>query len=696
MTTEHTDPEAAAAAGLFELATGHYRSRRPEEAERICRELLLACPGHVPARHLLGVLLLQRGQAGEAAGLLEQAAAGAPDNARYLYNLGLAYQGQARQGKAMQAFRQVLARQPAFPEALLALGRLCEQAGQGDEAIDCYRRARALQPDSQQVLELLAGAWHRAGRLEQAMECYRALLAIDPENADALNGMGAIHYSIRDYSGAVASYRCALRVRPESVDTLNNLGDACQAMGDTPAARESYRQALALQPGNSLWALRLAGLCPAVADSLEEIGGYRDSLAGELERQAAAGLSATPEDIMQAGVYPSYSLMYHGRDDRPLREAYARVLAPCFPAMPAAQSTGRRRIGLVVTRMHEGIFLRSLRGVLQRMDPGAFELVVICQQEGEAKIRGRLGGDRIQVLVMPERIDAVVELLRRERFDILYYWEVATDVLNYCLPFYRLAPIQCTSWGIQVTTGIANMDYYLSSRLVEPVGAPAHYTEQLLCADTLLTYQYRMELSESAKRREDFGFGSRQHLYLFPQQVGKFHPDFDAVVAGILRRDPQGLLVILSDRWEYNAGRLRDRLQRCAGDVMERIRFLPRLEHADYLGLVAAADVLLDPPGYGGVNSSYDGFSLGKPVVTVESGYHIGRYTAGCYRKMGLPEYIAPSLDGYADMAVRLGTEPDWHEHVCARIREAGELLFEDLQAVREHERLFNELLETL
>jgi predicted O-linked N-acetylglucosamine transferase (SPINDLY family) len=364
--------------------------------------------------------------------------------------------------------------------------------------------------------------------------------------------------------------------------------------------------------------------------------------------------------------------------------------------MPEPRLTGRRRIGFVVTRLHEGIFLRSLRGVLQHMDPAAFELVVICQQEGEAKLRSSFDCSHVQVLVMPDRINAVVELLSRECFDILYYWEVGTDAMNYCLPFYRLAPIQCTSWGVQVTTGIPNMDYYLSSGLVEPDGADAKYTETLVCADTLLTYQYRMTLPDKVKRREDFGFSGSHHLYLFPQQIGKFHPDFDAVAKDILRRDPQGRLVILKDRWEYSAARLTERLKRSAGDVMDRVVFLPRLDHADYLGLVAAADVLLDPPCYGGVNSSYDGFSLGKPIVTVETDFHIGRYTAGCYRKMGLADCLASSPGDYADIAVRLGTDRDWREEVGERIVSASAALFEDMRAVREHERIFSELLDTL
>jgi len=41
----------------------------------------------------------------------------------------------------------------------------------------------------------------------------------------------------------------------------------------------------------------------------------------------------------------------------------------------------------------------------------------------------------------------------------------------------RLAPVQCTAWGHPVTSGLPTIDYYLSSQLMEPENAQAHYSE---------------------------------------------------------------------------------------------------------------------------------------------------------------------------------------------------------------------------
>ena len=107
----------------------------------------------------------------------------------------------------------------------------------------------------------------------------------------------------------------------------------------------------------------------------------------------------------------------------------------------------------------------------------------------------------------------------------------------------------------------------------------------------------------------------------------------------------------------------------------------------------AAADVLLDPLHFGGVNTTYDGLSLHKPIVTLPSQFQRGRYTLACYKKMGMSECVAENPTHYVDLAVRLGTDAEFRDHVSRRIRQTSDVLFEDQQAVDEHARIFRELI---
>jgi predicted O-linked N-acetylglucosamine transferase (SPINDLY family) len=333
-------------------------------------------------------------------------------------------------------------------------------------------------------------------------------------------------------------------------------------------------------------------------------------------------------------------------------------------------------------------------GVVERMAPGLFELTVVCPNDSRETIRSGVRSPSVGILGFQGRFDQVVRTIRDARFDLLYFWEIGTDPTNYFLPFFRLAPVQCTSWGIQVTSGIPQMDYYLSSALVEPDDAADHYSEGLVLATTLLTWQERLSPPPSPKGREAFGLRPDRHVYLCAQHLGKFHPDFDPLLGAILRQDAEGLVVITEDQFGQAAPRLRSRLARTLPDVADRVVFLPFQGGADYLGLIANADVLLDPLHFGGVNSTYDGFSLNKPIVTLPGQFHRARYTLGCYKKMGISECVASDAQQYVQIAVALGTDAAFRAEVAEKVRRSSPVLFEDLEAVREHQRLFRLLLD--
>ena len=303
---------------------------------------------------------------------------------------------------------------------------------------------------------------------------------------------------------------------------------------------------------------------------------------------------------------PPFNSQFIAENVRPLREAYAAIFAEKLTSRPINiggfitsrhDPATRGRVGIVVTSGHEGIFLKSMAGVLRRLNPEVADVVVFCPRATSDRMRTDLQSQNIQIISFSPRFDRVAETIRDSRCDVLLYWEICTDATNYFLPYLRLAPVQCTSWGVQVTSGIPNVDYYLSSKLVEPPNAAEHYSERLLLADTLLTYQSPVTAPSQPKTRESFGFSTNQHLYVCAQQLGKFHPDFDLLLGEILANDLQGLVIVTQDRSGLSAKILRQRWAAMPA-VADRIVFLPRLDSSDYLSLIMAADVLLDPSAF--------------------------------------------------------------------------------------------------
>lgn len=450
-------------------------------------------------------------------------------------------------------------------------------------------------------------------------------------------------------------------------------------------------------------------MCPTIFGGNQQIDTYRECLLAGIEAFPHRGVQADAASLGPSVSAPPFNLVYQGRDDLAIKKSYADLIWESIPQelrsmfVPDEALRGGElrpgpvnrlpRIGFVVTKGHERAFVTSMGGVLEHLSPGQFEVVVVCALTCAERITRDIRSEHVRVLSVPHRLDRYVAAIQSQHFDLLYYWEVGTDATNYLLPFLRLAPVQCTSWGYPVTTGIPNMDVYLSSDLLELDGGDAHYSERLMCLKTLPTYQYRRSVAAEPKTREDFGFRVDQDLYLCVQSLAKFHPEFDSLLAGILRRDGSAVVAIIKDQYGYLASHLSDRFTATIPDVADRIVFLPRQFHQDYLSLINAADVLLDTLHYCGVTSTYDAFSFGKPIVTLPGQFQRSRYTAACYELMGCGECIAQDAEAYVDIAVDLGTRPAYRHDVRQRIQEGTDAVFEDLGAVREHERVFQELL---
>ena len=76
------------------------------------------------------------------------------------------------------------------------------------------------------------------------------------------------------------------------------------------------------------------------------------------------------DDLLEAGVFPGFALSYHGRDQRRLKEQFAALYEPYFRDQPPPTGSGtrdRQRIGILVTPAAEGMFLQSMRGIIERL-----------------------------------------------------------------------------------------------------------------------------------------------------------------------------------------------------------------------------------------------------------------------------------------------------------------------------------------
>jgi len=709
------------------LAWSHDAAGRPAQAEQICRIVLQAEPEYPDAWHLLGVLALRCGQHQVAADLIARAIAGNPTIPACHTHYALALNGIGRVEEALAAHRRAIALDPRHVDAYNNLGLVLKDLGRHAEAVATFRQALELVPGFAPAWNNLAIAYCEWGRLEEAAAAFRQVIALNPQIPEAHNNLGVVLRDLGDAAAAIESYNRALALRPQYPEVFNNLGVIEQRAKRNVEALEYFRRALELRPnwilplGNLVAVLKELGetaearqccdrllalapspnlrfkralLLPVIYDSVDHVRVARQQALDDLAQLERDGVQLDP---IAERIETTFYFVYQGQNDRPIVEQVARLCAAASRDFTGGRTrrinpSGRIRVAFVGSTLGLHTLGVLWHGLIARLPRDRFEVIAISLARGNDEFSQFVRQHSDRYLELPAHLGEARQMVADVQADILYYIDVGLDAGMYALANSRLAPVQCVTWGHPETTGLSTIDYYISSEHFESADAQQYYSEKLVRLKTLGLFVPPLEVTGEPKQRRDFDLPDDRHLYGCLQTLFKLHPAYDVVLAGILRRDPQGLLLLPRSQYPNWTELIQRRWRRSMPDVLERVRWLPWLGVGQYLQLLPLVDALLVPPLFGGGKTSYDAFSLGLPVVTRPAPLLAGRLTYGLYRAMGVDDVIAQSDEQYVDIAVRLGCDPEFRAAVRAKIRAASGRLFLDGAAVAEVADLFEQI----
>ncbi len=642
------------------LTTGNTRG-----AEIVCRKLLLSEPGHCEAWSLLGVIQ---------------------------YRLGN-YQN------ALKLFEQVLANEPTDCTAWSNHGVCCLALGDWQRAEQSIRKALQLCPTS-------ADAWNNLGVMyekqhrEGAVNCFKCALEYDPHSVDACNNLALQYKKQKFFNESIRWYQKSLAINPKQPATLCRLAEVLEQASRTEEAAAAYQSSLALHPDDGV-RLKQASLLPVIIPSSDSISVIRDTLWQRLQALQQAGLSINRP--WEKGRIIFY-LAYHGLNDRPFHQLMAEIYRAATPELTfqaphigtSKSRDDRIRVGYISRFFYQHTIAKLNIGTIEQLDRSRFQVTVLLIDAGiRDQMTQRFEASADTFIILPQDFCAMRELIAAQELDILVYTDIGMEPFSYFLAFARLAPVQCVTWGHPATTGIDTVDYFISHEAAETDAGHSAYSEKLFCLSHLsaCTCYARPFLPHTDKTRVCFGLDPACHLYYCPQPPFKLHPDFDLLLKGILERDPLGIVLLLRGVVQETEEQLKLRLSRVITDGTSRIRFMDPLPFADYITMLKLADVILDTPHFSGGNSSLEALAVGAAVVTLPSLYLKGRLTYAWYQRLGIYDCVAGTPDDYIAIAVRLGTDQQAREALQRRILEASHLLFDDLQAVRELEYFFEQVV---
>jgi len=701
-------PDSADA--LYNLASVLRRQGRPEEAVETFRRALAVNPAMAEAHVRLGETLNALGRSAEAIAAHEAALALRPDYAPAHNALGLALRDAGRLDDALAACQRAVAHDPNLMLARFNVGNLLREKGFLEEAAAAYRAAIELEPTGlAEAHNNLANVLRELGQIEEALACYRQALVLKPDFTDALFNAAQLLRERGWLAEAADAYRNLLEVRPDMPEAHYDLGNALKGMGDTAGALESYRRALELKRDypEARWAIAMSQLAVVAQDEAELARGLAQ-FDGEFEALERLSAQHGAEALARAvGVQQPFYLAYQDADHRERLARYGRLCSGLMGTWQQAAGFARSarvtraetRVGIVSAHIHDhSVWNAIVKGWLQGLDRNRYDLRLYHlgrTHDVETALAKTLA---THYAYGKSDILEWVPLILDHQLDVLIFPEVGMDPLTAKLASLRLAPVQAATWGHPITTGLPTIDYFLSADALEPAGAEAHYTEQLVRLPGLGCSYSPLPTAPAQVSLAAHGVRESVPLLLCPGTPFKYTPRYDTVLIEIARRLGECQFVFFTPGHAPDLmQRLRARLERnftAAGlDFNVFAAFVPWQSRSTFYGLMSQADVFLDTMGFSGFNTAMQAIECGLPIAAYEGRFLRGRLASGVLRRMSLDELVATDEAGYVEIAVRLATDAAWWGEMRQRIESARGALYGDAAPVRALEKFFAEAL---
>lgn len=218
---------------------------------------------------------------------------------------------------------------------------------------------------------------------------------------------------------------------------------------------------------------------------------------------------------------------------------------------------------------------------------------------------------------------------------------------------YKPAPVQISGIGYMSTTGLKEMDYFITDEILDPPGEHENYfTEKLLYMPSHLCYAMREDVPTPqyapCTKRNFIVFGTICHY----QRITDY---MLGIWKQIIERVPNSALLMRAQEFSSNTttDQLYERMKNMGFD-MDKILFQPAADN--YLDRLTQIDVILDSYPFVSNSMIFDSLYMGVPVITFYGERRSTRLARDILKQLGLEELAVPidSPQDYINRAVAI------------------------------------------
>jgi predicted O-linked N-acetylglucosamine transferase (SPINDLY family) len=506
---------------------------------------------------------------------------------------------------------------PLNSAVLTARGLALERLGRRSEAIDALETACALAPDAAGPAMMAGRLFARANRLREAEAMLHRAAELAPGDHALRNDHAAVLMRLQRHAAARGKLETILQDWRPDPSVLCNLAAVLVSLGRQQEGEEAARQAIALAPMMPLARRALANalVYRAGVGGAELLNALRDCGA-RLPRAATAEFGNTPD---------------------PKRKLRIGLLSGSLRAHP---------VGWLTVAGFEAL------------DPAEFEIVCLVQNVASDTIARRyramaLGWHEIDLLDDP----GLAVLAREQQIDLLVDLGGYGDSGRMAACAYRPAPVQVKWVGMQThSTGLAEIDWFISDRWETPPELEQHYSERILrLPDGYVCYSppaYAPDVGPLPAAANGFvTFGCFNNL-------AKVTPEVIATWARILDLVPAARLVLKTYQFSEpeSVTRVREAFSR-HGIGAERVELRGASPHREFMAEYNQIDLVLDPFPYSGGLTTCEALWMGVPTVTLPGETFASRHSTSHLSNVGLDEWVARDREDYVRLAVARATD---------------------------------------
>jgi protein O-GlcNAc transferase len=683
------------------LAFQAFSLGRVDDAWSACSAILRRHPNQPDALHLQGVVSHSRGQLIEALQLIERAISLAVNGSMHS-NRARVLQAMGRLPEAEASYRLAIQLDPQAAAVHCNLGTCLQAQGRWKEAVTVFQACVRLSPRNVHALNGLGYCLAMLEQLPEAEKTLQEAIGIDPAFADARTNLGVTYWAVGRPLDAIEQYRTALSIDPSKADVWDRLGVALGEANFTFEAREAFSRAFEIEP-NPIRRLRKTLILSHVYSSHEDMKSQRQAFEAGIEDLIRSGEKV--DSLNSHAFCPGiFNLAYHGDDVLPVLRRIATMYEHLCPSLrsraPHVDHPRKHgspiRLGFLTTFVFDHPVSRCFAGLVKALalDP-SFEVFLISHRDlPHGNMLKPYEGFERHLFKIAKQYDTAREAIAQLELDILVYQDIGMDDLSYFLAYSRLARVQCVLGGHPITTGLPEMDIFVSSALAEHEDSQTHYSEKLFLLDPGIANLERPVLPENFKDRRTLGLPVEGSLYVCPMLLQKIHPDFDTAIHAILSLDLTGHIVFFAHPdagWEQH---LKARMKRGLGEALsERLIVLPWIRNPDdFASVLHHAAVVLDPFHFGIGSTGATVFAVGTPIVTWPSNFLRGRVGLCYSRLLGLSECVAESMDSYAVLAVKIANDESLRLTLSRRIKANSDRLFNSNDYLKSNMNFFQSI----